>query len=122
MPGLVYKVCASADWSEAKRKGHYDGSPDDRRDGFIHLSTLDQLAGTLAKHFSGLDGKGLPGLVLIVLDADALGPSLKWEPARDGALFPHLYAPLETDRAMREVAIEVGPEGRHRLPEELGGC
>lgn len=122
MPGMVYKVCPSADWYEAKRKGQYEGSPDDRRDGFIHLSTSAQLAGTLAKHFSGLDGKGMRGLVLVALDADALGPNLKWEPARDGALFPHLYAPLNAALAIHEVALEVDANGRHMLPEELSGC
>ena len=26
--------------------------------------------------------------------AETLGPALKWEPSRGGALFPHLYGPL----------------------------
>lgn len=122
MPGNVYKVCSSADWSEAKGKGFYYGSPDDRRDGFIHLSTRSQIGTTLQKHFSAADGKGLPGLLLIAFEADKLGPCLKWEPARDGALFPHLYAPLDTSLAASEVLLEVDAGGRHVLAGELGGC
>ena len=38
------------------------------RDGFIHLSTQEQLAGTLAKHFRGQDG-----LVLIQFETHLLG-------------------------------------------------
>ena len=30
----------------------------------------------------------------VTLAADALGDRLRWEPARGGALFPHLYRPL----------------------------
>jgi len=122
MPGMVYKVCSSADWFEAKRNGTYHGSPDDRRDGFIHLSTADQLAGTLEKHFSGPDGRGQPGLVLIAFEADALGPGLRWEAARNGALFPHLYAPLDTKAAARERPLDVDAAGRHILHGDLGEC
>ncbi|MGD9806875.1 MAG: DUF952 domain-containing protein [Hyphomicrobiaceae bacterium] len=122
MVGMVYKICSSADWRGAKLNGFFHGSPDDLRDGFIHLSTSAQLSGTLQKHFSDSAGKALPGLVLVGFEADALGPKLKWEPARDGALFPHLYAPIETQLAVSEVALEVDATGRHCLPGELGGC
>jgi uncharacterized protein (DUF952 family) len=119
---MVYKVCSSVDWCEAKCSGTFYGSPDDRRDGFIHLSTADQLAGTLDKHFSGPDGRGRPGLVLIAFEADALGSSLRWETARNGALFPHLYAPLPTKAAVRETALDVDAAGRHILDGDFGRC
>ena len=32
--------------------------------------------------------------MLLAVDAAAAGPALTWEPARGGALFPHLYRPL----------------------------
>ena len=50
---------------------------------------------TAAKHFSHLTD-----LVLVMVDVDRLGPSLEWEPSRVGALFPHLYAPLDTSAAI----------------------
>jgi len=122
MPGMVYKVCSLADWEEAKSKGIFNGSPDDLRDGFIHLSTPGQLAGTLHKHFSGPDGRALPGLVVVAFEADALAPALKWEPARDGALFPHLYAPLDTRLADSEMPLDVDAHGRHVIAGGLAGC
>lgn len=67
----------------------FRGSPDDRRDGFIHFSTAEQTLGTYEKYFAGA-----PGLVLAAIEAEALGPGLKWEPSRGGALFPHLYGDL----------------------------
>jgi len=91
----IYKILPRAAWSAAQAAGRFDGSPIDLQDGFIHFSTRDQVAETSARYFSDLDD-----LVLVMVDADALGPQLKWEPARGGALFPHLYGPLDTAAAI----------------------
>lgn len=86
---LIYKICPKALWHEAQAAGVFVGSAHDLADGFIHFSTAEQLAGTAAKHFSGQ-----ANLLLLTIDANLLGEDLKFEPSRDGALFPHLYAPL----------------------------
>jgi uncharacterized protein (DUF952 family) len=108
----IYKICDQAAWCEAERSGFYQGSAVDRRDGFIHFSAATQIAETAAKHFAGQ-----ADLVLIAVDGDALGPSLKWEPSRGGDLFPHLYAvlPVATVRWARPLPNEIG--GRRALPE-----
>jgi len=85
----IYKILFANEWREAKSEGRYRGSPDDKRDGFIHFSTAEQTLGTYEKYFSGR-----PDLMLAAIDADALGDALKWEPSRGGALFPHLYGDL----------------------------
>jgi uncharacterized protein (DUF952 family) len=85
----IYKICRPEEWAAAEREGAFHGSPDDRRDGFIHFSTATQVPGTVEKYFAGH-----PELVLIAIDADALGDALKWETSRGGALFPHLYGAL----------------------------
>jgi uncharacterized protein (DUF952 family) len=108
----VYKVLTEATFRQAKREGRFAGSADDFRDGFIHLSAPHQLAGTLATHF-----KGQAGLVLIAVDAERLGQDLKWEASRGGALFPHLYAPLELEAVLFVEALPLGADGRHILPE-----
>lgn len=122
MPEIVYKVCPAADWFEANGKGYFYGSPDDVRDGYIHLSTVQQLAGTLRRHFSNADGIGLPDLVLVALPVEQLGESLKWEPARGGQLFPHLYGALETRLASAVVPLEVASDGVHILPGDIERC
>ena len=108
----IYKICQQAPWHAAKAAGNFSGSADDARDGFMHFSTASQLADTAAKHFAGQ-----PGLVLVAVDAEALGADLKWEPSRGGELFPHLYAalPLAAVRWVRPLADEV--DGRRPLPE-----
>ena len=112
MANPVYKILTEAAFSEAMGKGHFLGSADDRRDGFIHLSAADQLEGTLVKHFARQDG-----LMLLALDPARLGPHLKWEASRGGALFPHLYAPLDLSALIWAEPLELGADGVHRLPE-----
>ena len=108
----IYKICPAPAWREAERQGGYRGSADDRRDGFIHFSTHSQVAGTLAKHFAGQ-----AGLFLIVIDADALGDALKWEPSRGGELFPHLYDELGLGAVRDIFALQTRADGSHVVPE-----
>jgi uncharacterized protein (DUF952 family) len=89
---LVYKILDAAEWHAARRSGRYDGSADDRRDGFIHLSSAIQAAETARRHF-----RGRRGLVLLAIDASSLAPRLTWEPSRRGELFPHLYGALSCE-------------------------
>ncbi len=90
MSTLIFKIEKADKWRSATLAGVYTGAAVDHDDGFIHFSAADQVAGTLAKHFSGQQG-----LVLIAVDAEALDEALKWEVSRGGALFPHLYATLD---------------------------
>jgi len=108
----VYKVLTKAAFERAERKGHFQGSTDDLRDGFIHLSAAHQLAGTLASHFAGQ-----AELVLLAVDPERLGPDLKWEVSRAGALFPHLYAPLDLAAVLWTKTLPLAPDGRHILPQ-----
>lgn len=90
----IYKLVTAADWRQAQRDGVYRGSADDLRDGYIHLSCADQVAATLDKYFAQT-----PDLLLLAVDPAVLGPALRHEPSRGGALFPHLYAPLAVSSA-----------------------
>jgi uncharacterized protein (DUF952 family) len=111
-PSLLFKICALADWSSSVAKGAYEGSADDRHDGFIHLSAPHQLERTLETHFAHETG-----LILVALEGAALGPGLKWEPSRSGELFPHHYGPLPASAA---VWIRPIPDrGRDEFLQEL---
>jgi uncharacterized protein (DUF952 family) len=85
----VYKVLRSDEWAAADGGATFDGSPDDLRDGFIHLSTATQLTNTVDRYFSGETG-----LILLSVDADALGGGLRWEPSTGGEVYPHYYGAL----------------------------
>jgi uncharacterized protein (DUF952 family) len=107
----IYKILPEAMWRDAQRSGVFYGSEVDLRDGYIHFSTAEQAAETAAKHFAGQRD-----LVLLTVDEDVLGDALKWEPSRGGALFPHLYAPLEIKHVRRAEPLPLGAEGRHVFP------
>ncbi|MEZ5775597.1 MAG: DUF952 domain-containing protein [Hyphomicrobiaceae bacterium] len=108
---LIYKICAMTEWQKSIETGQYTGSPDDIRDGFIHLSTPDQLQGTADRHFSGKRD-----LVLVAVETERLGPALRFEPSRGGALFPHLYAPLPVAAAVAVTPLATDRDGRLVLP------
>ncbi|MBK0399956.1 DUF952 domain-containing protein [Limibaculum sp. M0105] len=111
---LIYKILTAPQWDELRRLGQTDGAPVDVADGFVHFSTAAQLRETAARHFAGQQD-----LWLLSLDADALGPALRWEPSRGGALFPHLYAPLRLADIVAAEALAVDADGRHQFPEEI---
>src|SRR5262245_6353213 len=86
---MIFKILRPGDWPAFQRDGRCEGSADDKRDGFIHFSTAEQLRGTLEKHYAG-DRQ----VILVAVDETGLGSELRWEVSRGGALFPHLYEPL----------------------------
>lgn len=88
-PATAFKILTAEQWASFQRNGLFHGAPVDIADGYIHMSTSDQLAETLAKHFAGQ-----VNLTIAEIDLSLFGDELKWEVSRGGALFPHLYAPL----------------------------
>ena len=91
---LIYKIFRENEWDALRATAETDGAPIDVADGYVHLSTAGQVEETAAKHFSDQDG-----LMLLALEAEALGSALRWEQSRGNALFPHLYRKLN----MRDV-------------------
>ncbi|MYK33381.1 MAG: DUF952 domain-containing protein [Boseongicola sp. SB0670_bin_30] len=110
---LIYKIFRAEEFEAFEEAGRTAGSPDDLRDGFVHFSTGAQVEKTASRHFAG-EG----GLMLVCVDAGLLDDFLKWEPSRDGALFPHLYSDLRIDDVIfaREVPLA---DGRHMFEGNL---
>jgi len=108
----LYKICDVALWREAERRGTFFGSPVDARDGYVHFSTDAQVRETAARHFSGMSD-----VVLVAVEAQALGAALKWESSRGGDLFPHLYSPLPLSAVRWVKPLPCGADGRHAFPE-----
>ncbi|MBD3677267.1 MAG: DUF952 domain-containing protein [Rhodobacteraceae bacterium] len=110
---MIYKIFRADEWAAFEAAGETAGAPVDLADGYIHFSTATQAAETAAKHFAGETG-----LVLLALDADALGDALKWEPSRGGALFPHLYRTLKLSEIVWQTDLPLASEG-HVFPEDM---
>lgn len=98
---IIYKICTKELWEETERTGVFPGMPHDLKDGYIHLSTEQQRAGTIRKYFHGQHG-----LVMLGVDADKLGEGLRWENSLTGrrGSFPHFYGTL-----LREAIISAEP-------------
>ena len=107
----IYKICDAAAWDAAERAGEFTGAPVDLADGYIHFSTADQVEETAARHFAGQRD-----LVLVAVNAGALGAALKWEPSRGGAPFPHLYDALPLTAVRWAKPLPLGTDGRHVFP------
>ncbi len=107
----AWRILSAAELDELLATGRFAGSALDRKDGFIHLSAQDQVAGTLDAHFAGVEG-----LHLAAVDLALLGDRVRWEPSRDGALFPHLYGDLPLAAVSAHGPVVRGPEGQVLFP------
>lgn len=108
---LVYHLARAAEWTRAATIGSYEGSSDDRRDGFLHFSTASQIVESARKHRAGEEG-----LILVCVRSGELGDALRWEPSRGGDLFPHLYGKLSLDCVRSAQPLELGAGGQHVFP------
>ncbi len=90
---MLYHIVDPSDWSDQYRPASLDG------EGFVHLSTRDQLGATLDKFYAGHDS-----VVLLAVDPTVLDRRLRWEevPGRNTPM-PHYYGDLPAD-AVGEVS------------------
>lgn len=95
MTRWIFKILRPHEWQAAQADKNFAGAPVDVADGFIHFSTQEQVSDTAEKHFADA-----PTVHLLAFDT-ALWPddTLKWEPSRGGALFPHVYDTLDVTKA-----------------------
>lgn len=92
MPSIFHVTTADV-WDAAVAAGEYRQSTLDRtleEEGFIHCSTVEQVAGTLQRFYRGLDD-----LVRLEIDPDLVGAEVRYE--GDPEAFPHIYGPLPVD-------------------------
>lgn len=114
MSDTLYKITDLGALVRAEETGLLEGSADDLRDGFIHLSTGPQVQGTLDRHFVGEEN-----LMLLAFDADAIGDELKWEQSHGDEDFPHLYGSLPLSALKWSEALPIRADGSHPLPEAI---
>jgi uncharacterized protein (DUF952 family) len=110
MNDIAYKIL-SADEFAALQAGEFNGAPVDIADGYIHLSTASQVAGTVQKHFAGR-----ADLIIAKIDLNALGEKIRWEISRGDTLFPHLYGRLEPAHVIAAIPLARQPDGSVALP------
>ena len=108
---FAYKVLTAEQYDQLKTDGVFGGAPVYLADGYIHMSTRQQAAETVTKHFAGQDR-----LVMLMVDLAPFGDAIRWEVSRGGALFPHLYAHLPIGAVAGKVVLRIGDDGLHQFP------
>lgn len=111
-PDFIYKVAGRDVFDASRTAGRFLGQPVDHADGFVHFSTAEQLAETIRLYFAGLRDQ-----VLFQVAAAPLGEALRWEPSRNGALFPHLYGELGMAAVLQSAVVDVPADGKLQLPD-----
>jgi uncharacterized protein (DUF952 family) len=108
---LIYKILSKDLWQAATKAGIFTGAGIDLADGYIHFSAPAQVRETARRYFAGQ-----ADLVLVGVDADALGPDLVYEPSRGGDLFPHLYSALLLSAVRTVEPLPLDDQGHHQFP------
>ncbi len=88
-PEALYHLADPLGWADYGSRGLID-PPSLALEGFVHCSWGRQVAGTLSRHFSEVEG-----LLALELDPQALGsPLVEEDTAGSGQPFPHVYGPI----------------------------
>lgn len=109
---FIFKLLTLDQWQAFQAEKTFRGAPVDLADGYIHFSDRLQLAETAQKYFADV-----PDVIVAEVAVDSLPVPLKWEPARKGALFPHLYADLPLNCVDRHAALTRSADGRFNFPD-----
>lgn len=111
MGPVAYKVLTAPQMADLLAQGQFSGAPIDLADGYIHLSSAEQLTETIDKHFGSQTD-----LYVAAVDLEPLGSAIRWEPSRGGQLFPHLYGELPLSAVLAHGPLERAEDGSVRLP------
>lgn len=84
--GPLFHLTTAVELDAHTRDGAY-APPSLAAEGFIHLSRLEQVPGTIARFFAGRDD-------LLLLELAARGLPVRHDAVPGGETFPHLYGPL----------------------------
>jgi uncharacterized protein (DUF952 family) len=101
---VVYKIVDQQIWQDAMAQQCFSGAEIDLDDGFIHLSTANQIAKTIELFFSGRTN-----LLLVAIQKSALGDNLKWEKTSATCEYPHFYGSLMPDDVLWTASLDKLP-------------
>ena len=106
---IVYKILLEKEFLTLKSQKVSYGSAVDKKDGFIHLSTANQLKETLDIHFSNSKSVYILAFESVRLDG------LAWETSRNNDLFPHLYGKIHFENIKKKIILKKN-QGHFLIP------
>jgi uncharacterized protein (DUF952 family) len=101
----ILHISTAAAWAEAQRAGAYRADSL-ATEGFIHCSTPAQVAVTANRLY-----RGRRDLILLRIDPRKVAPEIRYDPAANGELFPHIYGPLNLDAVVEIIPFPPGADG-----------
>lgn len=109
-------ITTSEEWEAARATGEVVTPSLTGDEGFVHLSTPEQV------HLPGNRlYAGRTDLVLLIVDPGRLDAELRWEPGVPGdpesMRFPHLYGPIRAAAVIDVVPWPPGPDGTFAPPD-----
>lgn len=94
---MIFHIAREADWRAAVDAGSYRVSTLGRtleEEGFIHCSRSEQVLGVAERFYGGEDA-----LLLLTVDPARLTSPLRNDEVAPGAVFPHVYGPVNWMRS-----------------------
>lgn len=107
----ILHLCRPEEWESAQARGDYRAESLER-EGFIHCSTPEQIVATAQRH-----RRGQQGLLLLVIEPERVGPEIRYEEAKNGEAYPHIYGPLNLDAVVAVKPFPLQPDGSFLQPE-----
>jgi uncharacterized protein (DUF952 family) len=109
---FIYHITSQKLWEEQQPTGFYTPFGY-ANDGFIHCSTVSQVHPVSLRFY-----RGQKDLIVLEIDPSRYGALLAFENLEGGMeLFPHLYAPLETESVHQIYELPLGVNGDFIFPE-----
>jgi uncharacterized protein (DUF952 family) len=109
----IFHITQREQWEQAKLTGIYRGDTLDS-EGFIHCSTLKQIVQTANRFFANQKE-----LLILCIDSDKIQSEIRYEPAKNQELFPHIYGALNVNAVFQVIDFEAGEDGLFELPREV---
>jgi uncharacterized protein (DUF952 family) len=93
---MIYHVVTGTNWQNALQQGFYEAESL-AKEGFIHSSKAEQVAGVLERYY-----KGQSNLLLLHIDETKVTATIKYELAPSvNEEFPHIFGRLNLDAVVK---------------------
>lgn len=106
-PEFVYRLATALEWQVTEETGVAPTRDIDKHDGYIHLSTKDQVLETANRHFANMQD-----LLALEIPLGPIDHDVKFELApKRGEAFPHFYGALRRRHIVRVIKLTSSDAG-----------
>ena len=107
---ILLHITTEGAWRRALEEGYYT-PPNYLAEGFIHLSTVDQVIAVANRFYHGLSQP-----ILLAVDPNRIQAELRYETSDERIWYPHLYGPLNLKAVIAVLPFPCDSTGTYFLP------